>query len=167
MHLLASGPLMYFPMVWSSCEEVSAWAAQLAYEHGLVCYDPQLDQLRPQLERTWKFNLTSAAGRPVRDPDPLALRRAVVQLTRDNFWAVLTRADDWYVQVGFGPKADARPGWYALERRDGQPERHFRTVLSDVEEIVAAFVAFSTGDPALYTRFVWQPYDPSLPGTTS
>jgi hypothetical protein len=33
----ASGPLMYFPMVWSGCEEVSAWAAQLAYEHGLVC----------------------------------------------------------------------------------------------------------------------------------
>ena len=43
----AIGPLMYFPMVWSSSEEVSAWAAQLAMDHGLVCYDPQLDRLRP------------------------------------------------------------------------------------------------------------------------
>ncbi|MDG4829058.1 hypothetical protein O7627_07025 [Solwaraspora sp. WMMD1047] len=43
----AVGPLMYFPMVWSRCEEVSAWAAQLAAEHGLVCYDPQLECLRP------------------------------------------------------------------------------------------------------------------------
>jgi hypothetical protein len=43
----AVGPIMYFPMVWSSCEEISAWAAQLANEHGLVCYDPQLDALRP------------------------------------------------------------------------------------------------------------------------
>ncbi|WAL66482.1 hypothetical protein ORV05_01265 [Amycolatopsis cynarae] len=43
----AVGPLMYFPMVWSRCEEVSAWASQLATEHGLVCYDPQLDRLRP------------------------------------------------------------------------------------------------------------------------
>lgn len=43
----AVGPLMYFPMVWSRCEEVSAWAAQLAAEHGLVCYDPQLERLRP------------------------------------------------------------------------------------------------------------------------
>lgn len=47
----ACGPLMYFPMVWSRCEEASAWAAALAHEHGLVCYDPQLDQLRPTLDR--------------------------------------------------------------------------------------------------------------------
>ncbi|WIX78677.1 hypothetical protein QRX50_46315 [Amycolatopsis carbonis] len=43
----AVGPLIYFPMVWSRCEEVSAWAAQLAADHGLVCYDPQLERLRP------------------------------------------------------------------------------------------------------------------------
>jgi hypothetical protein len=43
----AVGPLMYFPMMWSRGEEVSAWAAQLAAEHGLVCYDPQLECLRP------------------------------------------------------------------------------------------------------------------------
>ena len=43
----AIGPLIYFPMLWSRCEEVSAWAAQVAAEHGLVCYDPQLERLRP------------------------------------------------------------------------------------------------------------------------
>ena len=43
----AVGPLMYFPKVWSRCEEVSACAAGLAAEHGLVCYDPQLGRLRP------------------------------------------------------------------------------------------------------------------------
>jgi hypothetical protein len=43
----ASGPFLYFPMVYSQCEEVSAWASQLAAEHGLVCYDPQFGQLRP------------------------------------------------------------------------------------------------------------------------
>lgn len=26
----ASGPLVYFPMVWSRCDEVSAWAAEVA-----------------------------------------------------------------------------------------------------------------------------------------
>src|SRR5215831_3600928 len=29
----ARGPLLYFPMVWSRCEEVSAWAVRLAEEH--------------------------------------------------------------------------------------------------------------------------------------
>jgi hypothetical protein len=43
----ASGPFLYFGIVYSQCEEVSAWASELATEHGLVCYDPQADRLRP------------------------------------------------------------------------------------------------------------------------
>ena len=43
----ASGPLIYFPMVYSQCNQASAWAAQVAQEHGLVCYDPQIGKLRP------------------------------------------------------------------------------------------------------------------------
>jgi len=38
---------MYFPIVWGRCDDISAWAAQLAHEHCLVCYDPRLDALRP------------------------------------------------------------------------------------------------------------------------
>lgn len=37
----ASGPL------YSQCDAASAWAAQLSKEYGLVCYDPQIGQLRP------------------------------------------------------------------------------------------------------------------------
>src|SRR5690348_18458168 len=37
----------YFPMVYSQCDQASAWAAQVAQEHGLVCYDPQIGKLRP------------------------------------------------------------------------------------------------------------------------
>jgi hypothetical protein len=36
----ASGPIVYFPIVWSRSEEIAAWAASLAEEHGLNCYDP-------------------------------------------------------------------------------------------------------------------------------
>lgn len=43
----AQGPIVYFSMVWSRCEEVSAQAAQLAADHGLNCFDPQLDRSRP------------------------------------------------------------------------------------------------------------------------
>ncbi|MEU5530685.1 hypothetical protein ABZ744_27505 [Micromonospora chersina] len=46
----ASGPFIYFPMVYSRCEEVSAGAARIAAEHGLVCFDPQLGLLRPAPE---------------------------------------------------------------------------------------------------------------------
>jgi len=43
----ASGPFFYFPMVWSMAEEASEYAARLAAEHGLVCFDPQVSRLRP------------------------------------------------------------------------------------------------------------------------
>jgi hypothetical protein len=43
----ASGPIIYFAMSYSRAEEVSAGAAQLAAERGLVCFDPRLGRLRP------------------------------------------------------------------------------------------------------------------------
>ena len=43
----ASGPTVYLLMSYSRAEEVSTFAAELAHEHGLVCYDPQGGTLRP------------------------------------------------------------------------------------------------------------------------
>ena len=44
----AFGSAIYFSMMWSRAEEASAWAAQLAGEHGLICFDPQTETLRPR-----------------------------------------------------------------------------------------------------------------------
>lgn len=43
----AFGSAIYFGMVWSRAEEASEYAARLVEQHGLVCYDPQLEALRP------------------------------------------------------------------------------------------------------------------------
>ncbi|MDX2649098.1 hypothetical protein PV341_37175 [Streptomyces sp. PA03-1a] len=43
----ASGPIVYLVMSYSEAEEVSEYAASLARKHGLVCYDPQGETLRP------------------------------------------------------------------------------------------------------------------------
>ncbi|RVX46682.1 hypothetical protein EDD27_9576 [Nonomuraea polychroma] len=43
----ASGSIVYLCMMYSKAEEVSEFAADLAQEHGLVCYDPQMRCLRP------------------------------------------------------------------------------------------------------------------------
>ncbi|QLE73442.1 hypothetical protein FGW37_19280 [Streptomyces rectiverticillatus] len=42
----AEGPLIYFPMRYSMADEASAYVAQVASSMGLVCYDPQVQQLR-------------------------------------------------------------------------------------------------------------------------
>ena len=43
----AVGWFVYFPMVFSMADAASAFAADLAQQHGLACYDPQLERLRP------------------------------------------------------------------------------------------------------------------------
>ena len=42
----ASGPIVYFSLVWSRAEEASAYAADLAAAQELVCFDPQAQALR-------------------------------------------------------------------------------------------------------------------------
>jgi hypothetical protein len=42
----ASGPIVYLLMSYGMAEEVSEYAASLAREHGLICFDPQGETLR-------------------------------------------------------------------------------------------------------------------------
>ncbi|MFC9817300.1 hypothetical protein ACFVJM_35195 [Streptomyces virginiae] len=42
----ASGPIVYLLVSYGEAEEVSEYAAALAREHGLVCFDPQGECLR-------------------------------------------------------------------------------------------------------------------------
>ncbi|MEW2579987.1 hypothetical protein [Streptomyces syringium] len=44
--LEARGPMIYFPLRYSMAEEASAHAAAVATAMGLVCYDPQTQQVR-------------------------------------------------------------------------------------------------------------------------
>jgi hypothetical protein len=43
----AIGWFVYFPMQWAKAAEASAFAAEVAQQHGLICYDPQTEHLRP------------------------------------------------------------------------------------------------------------------------
>ncbi|MFS0691243.1 hypothetical protein [Streptomyces nitrosporeus] len=43
----ASGPMVYLLMSYGKAEEVSGFAAALARGHGLICFDPQEECLRP------------------------------------------------------------------------------------------------------------------------
>lgn len=55
----AFGDAIYFAMVWSRADEAAEYAARLADQHGLVCYDPQSEMLLPargdpgQPRRSW------------------------------------------------------------------------------------------------------------------
>jgi hypothetical protein len=48
----ASGPILYFAMRYSMAEEVSAAAARMAADRGLICFDPQWNCLRPSADES-------------------------------------------------------------------------------------------------------------------
>jgi hypothetical protein len=48
----AVGDLIYFPMTFSGAEYARDVLSAIAEQQGLVCYDPQLEQLLPATDAT-------------------------------------------------------------------------------------------------------------------
>lgn len=52
----AFGSAIYFAIVWSLADDASEFAAGVAEQHGLVCFDPQSERLLPAIKhvrRRW------------------------------------------------------------------------------------------------------------------
>lgn len=131
-----------------------------AKRHGLICYDPQAMLVEPNAPGPVPaFVLSSARLAPVPDPDDRLLEQTVRQVGADNFFVVLERADGWFVQVGFGARAGAADGLYALEFQEGSPERHFRCETADLAEAVRLVREFRAGGHAWRDRHAWRPLE--------
>jgi hypothetical protein len=115
--------------IQATAEDVALFVAGTAAEHGLVCYDPLGEQLIP--EGAVPCVLSTERGEPL---DPVAHEHivpTVEALSDENYFAVLERFDGWFAQVGYGPRAGAEPGWYALEFQEGSVDQHYRTETED------------------------------------
>ncbi|MFI7236126.1 hypothetical protein [Streptomyces cyaneofuscatus] len=137
-------------MQWGRAAEVAPRVVDLAGQSGLICFDPQAGVVHapPALQSADALELQSCVGLPVRDPDLESVERAVRRLSADNWFVILEAPSGRYIQVGTGARAGAAAGAYAVEFRDGSPERHYRCVLHDREQVVSVFVHF-TRDPSV------------------
>lgn len=152
-----SGGHVLLPITRSRVAEVAPVVYELAADHELVCFDPQVRAVHhpPGLQQAGQLRLTMADGSVYDHPDALTLRNKVGKLTRVNWYAILERRPEHYLQVGLGRSAGVPDGRYALERRDGSADRHYRCVVTDLGEVVEAFVGFAGG--LVWTeRFAWQ-----------
>lgn len=134
--------------------EVARFVLALAQRHGLVAYDPQSGEVH----NPGVLTFTSANGFRAENPDETTIRTALHRLSRTNWHAVLERGDA-YVQVGQGRNAGAPEGHYALEHRDGSPDRHYRTDVPSLDDVTTAFLAFATHDDTWRTHFEWRKLD--------
>lgn len=151
-----SDTLLALTIAWSRAGEVGAAVVTLAREHGLVCYEPQSHLLNPNAAgHIPGFTLTSAAGQEVPDPTEKRIGQRIRRLGPDNHFLILERADGWFVQVGYGPAAGADPGRYALEYREGHPDKHYRTETADIVEAERLLTEFLAGSDTYKRRHVW------------
>lgn len=143
---------------WSRAREVAEFVLALAARRGLVCFDPQASVVHnpPGQGLAGGLRLEFCDGGVVDRPDPAALGTLLQALSAQNWFACLESGPGWFVQVGIGPNAGNVPaGKFALEHREGAPERHRRTLAASLDDVVAAFEGFASGDPAWKDSFSW------------
>jgi hypothetical protein len=97
-----------------------------------------------------------ADGSVIDRPDPQAVSTWVGRLSSANWYAILERGPEHYLQAGVGRNAGVPGGRYALERRDGSAERHYRGVVVSLDVVVEAFVGFASGRLDWAERLDWQ-----------
>ncbi|MFI5890677.1 hypothetical protein ACIA5D_11230 [Actinoplanes sp. NPDC051513] len=100
--------------------------------------------------------VTTLSLPPVPNPGPDQLERVVRGLNEERFFALLERSDGAYAQVGFGPKAGAAPGIYALEHRAAPEGEHLRAETGNQDEAVAFLQRFRAGDDGWRAHHEWR-----------
>lgn len=144
-------------ITWSRAEEVGSAVRKLAREHGLVCFDPQ-DRVvhAPGAESPRRLHWQCCDGTAVIRPDVASIEHELDRLSERNWYAVLEDDDERYVQVGLGRNAGVSDGQFAVEYRDGGPERHFRHVTTSLDVVKSVFLGFAGNDDGWRDRLVWQ-----------
>jgi hypothetical protein len=148
-------------ITWSRAAEMAKTVRELADRHGLICYDPQSGATNhPDFAHTGqRLSLTSCNGSTSINPRPARIEQTLRQISGDNWFVIMERDDNWWIQVGSGARAGTQPGWYALERSDGSVEDHYRTTVSDLNEVIKAFQQYAEGDESWTRRFAWNKFE--------
>jgi len=138
-------------------DRVEPIVRRLAAERGLACFDPQNSVVYNPIDRQLAATQLELYGNEiVLDFDQQVLASAIRNLSDSKWYAILRRGAEEYIQVGLGPQAGVRSGHYAIEYRAGSPEEHFRTVVSDVVEVVRTFAEYLDGNDAFPTCHSWK-----------
>lgn len=136
---------------------------RLARERRLVFFDSQHSIVyQPALENIEASDLLTleiSDGRVIDGPTEAMVEGSVRGLSGANWFVILERRENQYIQAGYGEEAGAPKGTYVLEYREGSPEKHWRTLSPSLDDIVSAFLDYSRGRMDWTRAFTWTPFD--------
>ncbi|MGW5611641.1 hypothetical protein ACWEWI_37390 [Streptomyces sp. NPDC003753] len=118
---------------------------ELADAGGVTCYDPQSGKVYcPKGENS--VTLEFSDGSVINDPSQDDVTRALNSLSPDDWYVILETRPGWFIQVGFGVAAGIPAESYVLEVKDGSEDKHYRTVVTELSQIINAFSETLSGN---------------------
>lgn len=96
-------------------------------------------------------------GSAVDWPSAGTVREAVANLSARIEFVVLRGTGGGFVQAAWGPTAGLPPGHYLLETRGDHVDGHVQVEVTDVEQLVDAFLGFLEDDWSWVEEHAWSP----------
>jgi hypothetical protein len=122
----------------------------------VVSSSPVFDVVRPNPSGyVAAFTLTTSGGDVYPDPSPDRVARAARDLSPDNEFVILERADGWFAQVAHGGDAGAQTGGYAVEYQEGSIDQQYRAETGDLDDVVRFLTEYLAGQDDWKNRHTW------------
>ncbi len=146
-----TGATLYIAAPYDAIGHVRALLFELATPQGYAIYDPQLNWL---IDPTGRINVAVTHGGAGEFPyltEKLA-RQWVPELSEPNPYLIVERGDQVYIQT-----YRDEPGLYTVEYRDGGPDRHFGTRITDGDRVAQLIWDWAAGERARLDALDWEP----------
>ncbi|GAA1982502.1 hypothetical protein [Catenulispora subtropica] len=148
------------PIQSALADDVFPIVRDLSRERGLVCFNPQGPAVYQSMNGSSSgesLTLELSDGRVIDGPGDVLVGESIRGLSESNWFVVLERRKNFYVQAGYGDQAGAPRGHYVIEYRDGSPDKHWRAFSSSVDELESAFLEYLQGGMGWTAGFRWKP----------
>nr|WP_246461333.1 hypothetical protein [Nocardia transvalensis] len=150
---MENGAALYVSSPLDAVGHLRGLLFELATPRGYAVYDPQLTWLIDPDEHVAVAVTHGGAGEFPYLTETLA-HAWIPELADPNPYLIVERAPQVYIQT-FRDGS----GVYTLEYRDGSPDKHFGTQLTDAAQVAALVWGWTTGDRADLDALDWERVD--------
>lgn len=138
------------PTTYADVDRNLTTLLKLAAGAGLVLVDPNAETVYPPAPGQ-PIGVVGGDGTRLGALTRERLESLLAGLPPEDPWLVLERGPNLYIQT-----YRQGDGAFLFERRDGSPDRHFRTTLPDRDSVASRIWAWLTGEPDWDVDLDWQ-----------